>query len=133
MAQTTTVSTKELKRQAALAFEGKTAKVMLCNMTSTEYTAESTVTDWETIEVVGNGYVRFSAVIGTGSYSSTLNCYALPELAASFTATAPYSYNRLVIFLNGELYPHSVLAEDPNILISAGQIQTYVIQFRQDD
>lgn len=133
MAQTTTISTKELKRQAGLVFEGKTLKVMLCNLTTTPYTAESTVTDWQSTEVSGNGYTRFSEVIPTGEYNSTEGAYLLPEIDAEFSATAAYSYNRVVLYIEGETFVHSVIEEDPAIILSSGQTQTYSIRLRQDD
>lgn len=133
MAQTTTISTRELKRQAGLVFEGKTLKVMLCNMTAITYTAESTVADWQSIELSGSGYARFSQVIPVGAYDSLVGAYAIPDINADFTATGPYSYNRVILYIDGESYVHSVIEESPNITLSAGQVQTYVIKLRQDD
>jgi hypothetical protein len=46
MALTTTISTKELQRVAAAAYEGETLKVMLCQVALTGFTAENTVTQW---------------------------------------------------------------------------------------
>jgi hypothetical protein len=134
MAITTTISTKELERQAALAFEGETLKVMLCQVGLTGYTAESTVANWQSVEVSGNGYVRYSEVIGTGSYSGTAGAYLLPTIDAEFTATgAGYSYDRVVLYIDGATYPHSVIVEDPNITLLAGQTQTYKLDISQDD
>jgi hypothetical protein len=134
MAITTAISTKELARQAALAFEGETLKVMLCQVGLTGYTAESTVANWQSVEVSGNGYVRYSEVIGTGSYSGTAGAYLLPTIDAAFTATgAGYSYDRVVLYIDGATYPHSVIAEDPNITLLAGQTQTYRLNLQQDD
>jgi hypothetical protein len=134
MAITTTISTKELERQAALAFEGETLKVMLCQVGLTGYTAESTVANWQSVEVSGNGYVRYSELIGTGSYSGTAGAYLLPTIDADFTATgAGYSYDRVVLYIDGATYPHSVIAEDPNITLLAGQTQTYRLDLQQDD
>jgi len=134
MAITTTISTKELERQAALVFEGETLKVMLCQVGATGYTAESTVTNWQSVEISGNGYVRYSELIGTGSYSGTAGAYLLPTIDAAFTATgAGYSYDRVVLYIDGATYPHSVIAEDPNITLLAGQTQTYRLDLQQDD
>jgi hypothetical protein len=134
MAITTTISTKELARQAAACFEGETVKVMLCSVGTTGFTAESTVAQWETAEQSGNGYVRFSEVIGTGSYDTTEAAYLLPVVDAEFTCeTLAYAYDRVVIFIDGATYPHSVLAETPAVVLSPGQKQTYRITFQQDD
>lgn len=134
MATTTTISQKELKRQAGLVFEGKTLKVMLCSVGSTGYTAESTVANWQSAEKSGNGYSRFSQVIATGAYDATTGTYKMPDIDAAFTATgAGYSYDRIVLYIDGETYIHSLIAEDPNITLAAGQTQTYRLSLRQDD
>jgi hypothetical protein len=134
MALTTTISSKELERQAALVYEAETLKVMLCQVGVTGYTAEDTVADWQGEEISGNGYVRYSEVIGTGSYSGTEGAYLLPTIDAEFVATsAGYNYDRVVIYIDGATYPHSIIVEDPNIVLSAGQTQTYRINLRQDD
>lgn len=134
MAITTTISSKELQRVAALAYETKTLKVMLCSVGVTGYTAESTVANWQSVEKSGNGYVRYSEVIAAGTYSSANGNYALPTIDAEFTATgAGYSYDRVVLYIDGATYPHSVLAESPNVVMSAGQTQTYRLNLTTDD
>jgi hypothetical protein len=134
MAIPTTISTKELERQAALVFEGETLKVMLCQVGVTGYTAESTVANWQSVEVSGGGYARYSEVIGTGSYNGTAGVYQLPAIDAEFTATgAGFTYDRIVLYIDGATYPHSVMVEDPNIVLLAGQVQTYRIDLSQDD
>lgn len=128
MAQTVTLSTAELGRIAALAYEGETLKVMLCSVGATGYTANSTVANWQSVEASGGGYVRYSEVIGTGSYDSGDGRYELPTIDAEFVATgAGYSYDRVVAYIDGATHPYLVLAEDPNIVLSAGQVQTYAI------
>lgn len=134
MAITTTISTKELKRQAEAAFEGKGIRVMLCTVGATAYTAESTVANWQSVEASGNGYARFTATIGTGSYNSTTARYELPVINAAFTASGGnISYDRVVIYISGENYIHSLVVENPNIILAAGQTQTYAITLAQDD
>ena len=134
MATTTSISQKELKRQAGLVFEAKTLKVMLCSVGATGYTAESTVANWQSVEKSTNGYVRYSTTIATGAYDATTGTYKLPDIDAAFTATgAGYSYDRIVLYIDGETYIHSLIAEDPNITLAAGQTQTYRLSLRQDD
>jgi hypothetical protein len=134
MALSTSVSTKELARVAAAAYEGETLKVMLCQVGVTGYTAESTVANWQSAEVSGNGYVRFSEVIGTGTYSAINGRYQLPTIDADFTATgAGYTYDRIVLYIDGATYPHSVISEDPNIVLISGQTQTYRLSLVTDD
>lgn len=133
MAITTTISTKELERIAALAYEGETLKVMLCSVGLTGYTAQSTVANWQSVEASGNGYVRYSEVIGTGSYNSTSGKYELPAIDADFTATSSYSYDTVVLYIDGATYPHSIITENPNIVLSTGQTQTYRLNLNTDD
>lgn len=134
MAQQTVVSQKELKRQAGLCFEGRTAYVMLCSFVGVAPTPEDTVATWQALEVSGNGYTRFSGTIGTGSYVALNGSYDIPAITATFSATgAGYTYSHIVIYLNGETYPHSVITESPDIVLLAGQAQSYEITLRQDD
>lgn len=131
MAITTTVSSKELERVAALAYEGKTLKVMLCSVGITGYTAESTVANWQSVEKSGNGYVRYSEIIGTGTYVN--GSYGLPAIDAVFTASSAYTYDTVVLYIQGATYPHSIVTESPNIVLSAGQTQTYRFNLNTDD
>jgi hypothetical protein len=134
MALTTTISQRELKRVAGLAYEGETLKVMLCSVGATGYTAESTVANWQSVEKSGNGYARYSSVIATGSYDAVDARYEIPDIDAAFTATgAGYSYDRVIIYIDGETYIHSMIVEDPNITLAAGQTQTYRIALATND
>jgi hypothetical protein len=134
MALTTTVSQKELERVASQAYEGQTLKVMLCSVGATGYTAESTVTNWQSVEKSGNGYARYSEVIGTGSYNAGTGRYELPDIDAVFTATSSgYTYDRVILYIDGSTYIHSMLTENPNIALAAGQTQTYRLSLNTDD
>ena len=134
MARTLTLSQKELKRAAAAAYEGKAIRVMLCNVGSTGYTAESTVANWQSVEVSGGGYARFSGTVGTGSYDGTAAAYVLPTVDAAFTASgSSFTYDTVVVYFNGETYVHSVTVESPNVVVAAGQTQTYRISLNTDD
>ena len=134
MAITVTISQKELARVANLAYEGETIKVMLASVGASGFTAESTVTNWQSVEKSGNGYVRFSQVIATGAYDATDARYEIPAIDAAFTATgAGYSYDRIIIYIDGATYIHSMIVEDPNIALAAGQTQTYRVALSTDD
>jgi len=134
MALTTTISQQELKRIAALGYEGETLKVMLCSVGATGYTAESTVANWQSVEQSGNGYVRFSQAIAVGAYDATDARYEMPAIDAAFTATgAGYTYDRIVVYIDGATYIHSLITENPNIALAAGQTQTYRVTLVCDD
>jgi hypothetical protein len=135
MAIVTTVSTKELERVAGIAYEGKTVYVMLCSVGLTGFTANNLVSEWQSVEVAAaNGYSRFSGVIQTGSYSVVSGAYVMPSINAQFSATGiGFGYDRVVVYLDGSSYPHSVITESPNIILLGGQTQTYRISLWQDD
>jgi hypothetical protein len=133
MTQTVVVSTRELKRQADLVFEGLTINVMLCELIAEGFDSESLVSDWQTIEQSGGGYARFTQTVPVGSYDTGSESYKIPTIAAEFTATTPYTYNTVVIYFSGESYVHSIITESPNISLSASQAQTYLIDLYQDD
>ena len=134
MALTTTISQKELARVANLAYEGETLKVMLCSVGASGFTSESTVANWQSVEKSGNGYVRYSEVIATGAYDATDARYEIPAIDASFTATgAGYCYDRIIIYIDGETYIHSLMVEVPNIALAASQTQTYRVTLTTDD
>jgi hypothetical protein len=134
MAITVSISQKELARVANLAYEGETIKVMLASVGASGFTAESTVTNWQSVEKSGNGYARFSQVIATGAYDATDARYEIPAIDAAFTATgAGYSYDRIIIYIDGATYIHSMIVEDPNITLAAGQTQTYRVNLSTDD
>lgn len=136
MTITTNISTKELKRVAAEAYEGKTLAVMLCNVNLTGYTEENTIAEWQTVERSSSyGYVRFTQTIGVGSYDSVAGRYQLPVIDAAFTANGgPLTYDRVVLYISDGIatYPHSVIVESPNIILQDGQTQTYRIDLNTD-
>ena len=134
MALTTTISQKELARVASVAYEGETLKVMLCSVGASGYTAESTVANWQSVEKSGNGYVRYSTTIAAGSYDAIDARYEMPAIDAAFTASGSgYSYDRVIAYIDGATYIHSMVVEDPAIVLAAGQTQTYRIQLTTDD
>lgn len=134
MAITVSISQKELARVADVAYEGNTVKVLLANVGATGYTAESTVANWQSVEVSGNGYVRYSAVIPTGAYDATDGRYEMPSIDAVFSATsAGFTFDRVVIYIDGETYIHSLIQESPSVTLAPGQSQTYRLLLATND
>ena len=133
MALTSTISTKELQRQAVAAFEGQTYTIFLATNTGT-LDAESTAALWLAEETSGGGYAAVTGTIGTGSYSTGNARYELPAINATFTATSPgFTYDTVCVRIGTETYLHSILEESPQIAMAAGQSRTYSITFAQDD
>jgi hypothetical protein len=134
MAISSTISQRELERVAGLCYEGKTINVMLCNVSTTGYNSESTVAQWQAQEITTTGYSRFSVALGSGSYNSTTNRYEVPSVLATFSATtATLTYDTVIIYVTGETYIHSLITENPNIVLSPGQTQSYSITLATDD
>ena len=134
MTLTVQQSTKELARVANLAYEGETFKVALCSVGSTGYTAESTVANWLTTEISGNGYSRFSLLLPTGAYDSVDARYEVPFFDAVFTASGSgFTYDRIVPYVDGATYPHSVITVSPNIVQLPAQAKVFRILLSVDD
>jgi hypothetical protein len=107
---------------------------MLCAVGSSGFTAESTVANWQSVEISGNGYARVTAEIGNGTYSNTTASYNMPNIDATFSATdSGYSYDRIIAYIDGETYIHSMIEEDPNITLAPEQDQTYRITLATND
>ena len=133
MAITLTISPKELQRQAATCFEGKTYKVFLATNSGT-LTPSSTAAAWEAVEASGGGYAPATGTIATGSYNTAASLYELPTLTCTFTATGGgFSYDTLCLKIGTELYLHSTTIESPSIVMAAGQTKSYTITLVQND
>jgi hypothetical protein len=134
MALSASLSPKELERVAVQCYETQTLKVMLCSVGLTGYNSSSTVANWQSVEQVGNGYVRSSTTIGAGSYNATSQKYLLPTIDAIFNCTSgSIIYDSIVLYIDGQTYPHSVLTESPNATLQTGQSVTYRLNLSTDD
>lgn len=133
MALTSTISTKELQRQAAAAFEGQDYTIFLArNLTG--LTVESTTAEWVAAKTSGGGYADVTGTIGTGSYSSGNARYELPVINAAFTASGSgFVYDTVCVLIGTATYLHSILVEVPNIVMNDGQTKTYSITLAVDD
>lgn len=109
MAVTLSLSPKEFERVAIEAYQGKRARVFLANMTTQGYDTSTTVADWETIRISGNGYDDYKEIIAVGTYDQTdlrfemggivtANGFIDAEFSAS-SAGVGYTYNRAVIVI----------------------------------
>lgn len=100
MAISATLAQAELQRVAGLAYEGFPIRVSLANEAVETLTANSSVSSWDALQISGNGYSSYRAVIGTGVYDPADQRYEMPFIDAAFTATgAGYSYNKIYIVL----------------------------------
>lgn len=132
MAITIAVSQKELERQAAAVFEGKGYEVFLG--TKGALTPESLVTDWKATSPTGNGYAAVTGTVGTGSYNVPNGRYQLPDITATFTASAAgFSYDTVCVVIDGATHLYGTITESPSITLTAGSSKTYTITLAQDD
>lgn len=107
MALTTTISPKEFERIAQSAYEGKRIRVSLAKVTTQNFTSTSTVANWDTIKISGNGYEDFFDNIEVGAYDSTDARYEMggavganTYIDALFNASGSgYDFNRVYIVI----------------------------------
>lgn len=150
MALTITLSPKEMERVAAAAYEGKRVRVSLANQTSTSYTENSLVSEWDSIKVSDGGYADFTAVLATGGYDATDTRYEMGATAgadtyieAIFAGTGSgFTFNRAYVVIGTptgggeyteELYLHSLFTESPSLTIPAGTSIKYRVQLAVDN
>ncbi len=135
MALSVTLSPNEFARVAAAAYEGKAIRVSLASVETTGFTASSTVSQWDSVKISGNGYADFSTTVATGGYDATDGRYELGAQAgantfvdATFTASGgSLNYDRVYVVL-GTSNLHSVLIESPAATVASGSSITYRIQ-----
>lgn len=133
MAVNAQISQRELERVAGIVYAGQQLNVLLANAGSTGYAAETPISTWQTVECSGNGYFRFVTTLGNGSYNTSTGRFELPAVNAQFSATGSYTFDRIVLWVQGSSYPHSVIIESPAATLNAGQSVTYRLTLNTDD
>jgi hypothetical protein len=134
MALTTTISQKELERQAGLCLEGRAYEVFLA-LNDGSLTAQSTYSAWQALEVASaNGYAPVTGTLGSGTWDAGDARYELPSITATFTSSGSgFSYDTICLRIGTETYLHSIVVESPSVTLAAGQSKSYVITLVQDD
>lgn len=136
MAITTTISQAELARLAAAAYEGYDYRICLALNGGSGKTANSTVTQWDSVELSGNGYARVTGTIGTGSWDGTDLRYEMPQIDAEFQASGgTLTYDTVYVVIDsgvpGTL--HSIIVEAPSVTLVDGASIIYRITLATDD
>lgn len=136
MAITTTISQAELARLAAAAYEGLPYRICLALNGASGKTANSTVAQWDSVELSGNGYSRVEGFIEQGAWDSTDLRYEMPVIDAEFQAsggTLTYDTVYVVIDDGYEETLHSIIVEAPSISLVDGASIIYRITLATDD
>jgi hypothetical protein len=136
MAITTTISQAELARLAAAAYEGLSYRICLALNGGSGKTANSTVAQWDTVELSGNGYARFEGTIGTGSWDSTDLRYEMPVIDAEFQASGgTLAYDTVYTVIDNGVTEtlHSIIVEAPSVTLVDGASIIYRITLATDD
>ncbi len=137
MPLTTAVSRYELTRLAALAYEGHDVRVSLHSVGSTGYDQNTTIANWDTVKVaLANGYADVVLdPLPAGGWDATDGRYEMggsganTYITATFTGTgAGFTWDRVIIRVNGGTYPHSILIEPETQSLAGGASMTYQIQ-----
>jgi hypothetical protein len=135
MPLTIAITPKELERQAALAFQGKSYKVMLAYDPNQDLSIESTTAAWNGKELpTANGYIAVTGTIAAGSYNTAIGRFELPTITAQFTGSGTgYIYDTLVVVIDSAAHPHSVTRISPEQGLLSSQSRSYLIRLVQDD
>jgi hypothetical protein len=143
MAYTSSISTFELKRVAAAAYEGKAVRVCLATVSTSGYTVESTTANWDSRELAStNGYARVTVgSLATGAYDAVDGRYEVgptsgadKTIDATFTASGgSLTWDRVYVVIGSELQVAYLGTESPAVTLSSGQSITYRIQLAVDD
>lgn len=107
-------------------FAGKRASMRLC-VNPGSLTTSSTRTQWEAVELSGNGYARYEWTIPAGSYNATAGRWEAPPQLCEFSASSGgngLTWNTAVIVLG--TYVSNVFAPESGVsfILSEGSNQT---------
>ena len=136
MTLTTAISPAEMGRVAAAVYEGQSVRVSLASVGATGFTVSSTVANWDTVKLSGNGYADHTDTVATGAYDATDGRYEMGASAgantyidASFSASGgSLTYDRVYVVIGSSTYLHSLLTESPAVTLADGESVTYRIQ-----
>ena len=142
MTITTELCEFEFARVANAAYAGKSCKVFLA-VNPGSLTSASTTAQWEAAELPGtNGYAPYTvaSLPAGGLDPGADDRWEIGEadgpnqfIVAAFTAAGgPFSFDTVVVVVDGSTYPHSIIVETPSVTVADGQTQTYRVQILLD-
>jgi hypothetical protein len=136
MAVITSISQAELARLAAAAYEGLPYRVCLALNGSSNFTADSSVSDWDSVEVSGNGYARAEGFIENGEYNQATARFELPRISAEYAASGGIITYDTVYLVIDDGYTetlHSITTEFPTVDLVDGASVIYRFTLATDD
>ena len=125
----------EAGRLFANAYEGKAARLCLANTTTGSPGVNSTITQWDAVELSGNGYARFEWTISAGSYNTTTERWEASSILATFTASAGgagLSWNAAYLAVDSMDGVSFVLNESSTVTLAPGQTRGYAVLLFSD-
>jgi hypothetical protein len=127
------ISPDALGKQAQLAYEGKSYKMLLAYRNGEVLTQASLMTAWNAVKLAaGNGYAEVTGTIGTGSFNSGNARYELPQFTMSLTATGSgFTYDSILLQVDNRTYPDRVVLLSTAETLQAGQSKSYVLLLAQ--
>lgn len=141
MASPMQISSAELGRVWAAAYQGLTARLCLALNTG-GLTKASTTAQWDALELSGNGYSRVSWTIPAGSFDATADRFQPAQQLCSFTASANgagLTYDTVYLVLGSgspttwQTAIYGLFVESPNIALAPGAPRSYRVQLFTDD
>ena len=136
MAISTLISQAELARLAAAAYEGLPYRICLALNGSSNFTVNSSVSDWDSVEMSGNGYARVEGFIENGEYNQTTARFELPRISADYAASGGVITYDTVYLVIDDGYTetlHSIIVESSTVNLVDGASITYRITLATDD
>ncbi len=127
------ISPDALGKQAQLAYEGKSYKLMLAFRNGTVLTQASLMSAWNAVKLSnGNGYTEKTGTIGTGSFNSGNARYELPQFTLSLTASGSgFTFDAIVLQVDNRTYPDRVVLLPTPETMQSGQSKSYVLLLAQ--
>jgi hypothetical protein len=136
MSITSLISQAELARLAAAAYEGLPYRICAALNGANNFTVNSPLTDWDSVELTTNGYARVEGFIEQGEYNEANARYQMPQITAEFRASGGTLVYDTIYAVIDDGYTetlHSIIVETPQVGLVDGASVVYRITLATDD
>lgn len=120
-----TDSSGSLLNIASSSYYGQIVKVALCDSSGTSLDQNSTAAEWLAAEITGDGYQIYQDTIDSLFYNQSLRAYETTITSDFFCSQNSYSYDSVVIFLDGSTYPICVISDSTPTVLTKNQTVTF--------